>query len=227
MAQRYKKFEGNCPNSVSKDAKYAIRSIGRRTAVTVTYRTSGGEQWIASTTEHPELVEIVNSIKTGAGSAPNGPFYINEYSQVIVPVGDAAEYYVADDIYGLPLKFEFEGNILSGEGVDLQGIPVEPGNLWVGPHPGIPYVLRAGGDDIYYDSSPRPFVTKRSLLSGHVGVDSAASMAMRIRSVKGWQGGRFYVNEWQEMFAPVSTQHSLEYRYIGHLEANDPWFPQP
>jgi hypothetical protein len=227
LAEGYKRFEGNCPKSVSRDAKYAIRSIGSRTVVAVTYRTSVGEEWLASTTEHPELVKIVNSIKTGVGSALNGPFYINEHSQVIVPVGDQAEYYVADDIYGLPLQFKFEGNILSGQGVDLSGRPIEPGDLWMGPHPGIPYVLRAGADDIYYDSSPRPFVKRRSLLSDHVGGTSAAKMAKRVSGVKGWQGGRFYINEWQEMFAPVSEQMNLEYRYIGHLEENDPWFPCP
>ena len=226
MVQDYRKFEGNCPKSVSKDAKYAIRSIGRRSAVTVTYRTANGEEWLAATDEHPGLVEIVNSIKIGAGSAQNGPFYINEHSQIIVPVGDTAEYYVANEKYDLPLRFEFEGNVISGEGLDLQGNPVGPGELWKGPHPGIPYVLRAGAADIYYDSSPRPFVKKRILLSTHVGSGPAAAMAKRIRAVKGWQGGRFYINEWQEIFAPMSKQYDVEFRYIGHLEENDPWFPQ-
>ena len=225
--QGFKKYRGNCPNSVSKDAKYAIRSIGGQSVVTLTYRTNAGEQWLASTTAHPDLVKIVNSIKNAVGSAPNGPFYINEYSQVIVPVGSNAEYYVADDIYALPLRFEFEGNILSGEGVDLQGNSLKPGDLWVGPHPGIPYVLKAGGGDIYYDSSDRPSVKKRNSLSNHVGLPNAAVIASRIQEVKSFTGGRFYINEWQSLFAPVSTRDGFEYRYIGHLGETDPWFPQP
>ena len=49
-----------------------------------------------SSTAHPELADMVNDVKRTYGVAPNGPFYINEYKHVIVPVrvcelaGDAA-----------------------------------------------------------------------------------------------------------------------------------------
>lgn len=52
-------------------------------------------------------------------------------------------------------------------------------------------------------------------------------MAQRIGRVKGWNGGRFYVNEWKEIFAPVNESTGLEYRYIGHLDDDDPWCGKP
>ena len=227
MTGSYCLYEGNCPRSVSKDSKYVIRSGRSGPVVAVTYVASNGEQWLATTEEHPDLVRIVNNIKIGAGGTPNGPFYINEFGQVIVPVGQDATYYLADEEYDLPLRFEFEGNIISGEGIDLQGRSFEVGDLWSGPHPGIPYVLEPGMREIRYESYPRPMVTRKVRLSQLVGIDAASAMAVRIGGVKGWQGGRFYINEWREIFAPLTIAGGLEYRYIGHLEEDDPWFPKP
>lgn len=220
-------YTGNCPKNVSKDAKYAIRFIGGRHVVALTYYVSSTqERWLATTEDHPDLVEMVNHVKTEAGDSRNGPFYINEYSQVIVPAGPLATYYLTGE-YDMPLEFEFEGNILSGEGVGAEGKPPEPGDLWTGPHPGIPYRLKAGQRDVYYRHFPRPGVETRPLLSASVGSEAAAAFASRIQEIKGWQGGRFYINEWREIFAPVSSRSGLEYRYIGHLELDEPWFPKP
>ena len=227
MVGSYSLYTGNCPRSVNKDSKYVVRSGTNGPVVAVTYMASNGEQWLVTTEEHPDLVRIVNNIKIGEGGMPNGPFYINEYGQVIVPVGQDATYYLADEEYDLPLRFEFEGNVISGEGVDLQGRPFGDGDLWSGPHPGIPYVLEPGMRDIRYDSHPRPMVTRKVKLSSLVGANAASAMAGRIGGVKGWQGGRFYINEWKEIFAPLNATGGIEYRYIGHLEGHDPWFPKP
>lgn len=218
-------FTGNCPKNVSKDAKYSVRSLAGEAVVTLTYVTDQGERWLATTQDHGELVELVNAVKTTMGNAPNGQFYINEYGQVIVPVGDGT-YYLAGENYDVPLEFTFEGSVLSGRGVDLDGRALDPGDLWTGPHPGIPYVLKAGGGDVYYRSHPRPFVTKDVKLSALIDPYDARAFANRIQCVKGWQGGRFYVNEWWEIFAPVDGSQGLEYRYIGHLDESDPWFPK-
>ncbi len=64
-------------------------------------------------------------------------FYINEYKQVVVPAVGSEDYFLAGE-YRKPLRFEFEGKIISGEAVDLEGHPLSPGDTWVGPHPGIP-----------------------------------------------------------------------------------------
>lgn len=224
MRELFPLFTGNCPHNVSRDAKYAVRS---GSLVRLEYVASGTDRWLITTEKHPYLVEAVNAVKVGVGGTPNGPFYINEFGQVIVPVGGSAEYYRAEDHYDLPLKFEFEGREITGDAVDSTGRPLEPGDLWTGPHPGIPYRLTAAGNDIYYDFSPSPNVKRRVALGSIVGPAAADAMAQRVRNIKGWHGGRFYINEWSEMFAPVNQSGGWEYRYIGHLEENDPWFPKP
>src|SRR4051812_18229058 len=77
-------YQGNCPKNVSRDAKYAVRSGPSGPVVGLLYRNANGEQWHPTTEDHPRLVDMVNTVKTQIGDAPNGPFYINEYGQVIV-----------------------------------------------------------------------------------------------------------------------------------------------
>ena len=225
MTSAFPTFAGNCPKNVSRDAKYSVRYGPEGPVVGLLYRNANGEQWHPTSEDHPDLVAMVNAVKLFAGGTQNGPFYINEHAQVIVPAGPGAHYYLAGEYGGL-VEFEFEGNILSGRGVDLDGTPFEPGDLWTGPHPGIPYVLKAGGEDVYYESIPRPQVTKRELLSAYVGPDDAKAFARRVQGVKGLQGGRFYINEWREIFAPLNDSAGLRYVYVGHLELDEPWFPK-
>lgn len=218
-------FKGNCPKNVSRDAKYAVRTSRGGPVIALRYLSADGEEWLATTESHPELVKMVNAVKITMGQGPNGPFYINEYDQVIVPVADGTYYFAGD--YDAPLQFEFEEKTLSGEGVDLAGRQLSPGDIWDGPHPGIPYILKAGGQDVYYQAQLRPNVTKKVELSSVVGPAEACDLAARIHAVKGWQGGRFYVNEWRKFFAPVNQDDGLTYVFIGHLDENEPWFPRP
>ena len=216
-------FRGNCPANVSKDAKYAVRSGKTGPVVALTYNTGDDERWYMTTEKHPELVSMVNAVKTAHGGAPNGSFYINEYKQVIVPVIGSSDYYLAPS-YDKPLRFEFEGKTLSGEPVDWDGNPLSPGAEWTGPHPGIPYVLAAGGNDVYYSYSPRPNVEKRVKLTKVMDSPTAVEVAARIRDHKGYSGGRFYVNEFRSIFAPVQEGYDWRYIYIGELDLGK-WFP--
>src|SRR5262245_57494415 len=143
----FPRFEGNCPRNVAKDAKYGVRTAKEGPVVALTYRAQEDERWYVTTEKHAELVRMVNAVKLSLGLPPNGAFYINEYKQVIVPTTGSEDYRLAGK-YVPPLRFEFEGKILSGEAIDLQGNPLTPGDTWTGPHPGIPYLLSAGGDDI-------------------------------------------------------------------------------
>lgn len=217
-------FRGNCPANVAKDAKYTVRSGPTGPVVALTYNTGDDERWYATTEKHPELVAMVNAVKTSHGSAPNGSFYINEYNQVIVPVVGSMEYYYAGK-YENRLRFEFEGKTLSGEPMDLDGNPISPGGQWTGPHPGIPYVLAAGGADVYYDRVPRPNVKKRVKLSRALDPPTAAEVAGMIREHKGYDGGRFYVNEFRSVFAPVKEGYEWQYIYVGELDL-EKWFPE-
>ena len=217
-------FKGNCPANVAKDAKYTVRSGKTGPVVALSYNTRDDERWYMATENHPELVAMVNAVKGSQGAAPNGSFYINEYSQVIVPVVGSAAYYFAG-IYKKRLRFEFEGKTLSGEPRDWDGNPIMPGDDWMGPHPGIPYVLAAGGSDVYYESTPRPNVRKKLKLSKTLDRPTAAEVAGMICKYKGQAGGRFYVNEFRSIFAPVQEGYDWRYIYIGELDLSN-WFPE-
>ena len=216
-------FPGNCPHNVSKDAKYSVRGSDGR--VGLTYSTEDDERWHMTTKAHPALADMVNDVKRTHGSGPNGPFYINEYKQVIVPVGPAAQYYFAGT-YDQPLQFEFEGKKISGEPLDFNGKPLRPGDTWTGPHAGIPYVLTAAANDVYYRTSPRPDVEKRVKLSAERGKSSAAQIARLLSAFKGTGGGRFYVNEFCAVFSPINGADGLQYIYIGQIDLES-WFPDP
>ena len=89
-----------------------------------------------------------------------------------------------------------------------------------------PYVLAAGGSDVYYDFSPRPNVQKRVKLSKAIDPPIANAVAAMIREHKGYSGGRFYVNEFRSIFAPVQEGYDWRYIYIGELDL-EKWFPIP
>lgn len=221
------KFEGNCPKNVSKDAKYRVRQRGvdegGGLVVALVYEAENGKRWLPSTDDHPDLVEMVNKVKKHDGNPPNGTFYINEYKQVIVPVKWSPDYYLAG-CYDKPLEFEFKGKHLSGDAKDLNGKPIAQCGVWKGPHPGIRYKLCAGGNDISYTKSIKPNEEEDVLLSGEIGPNRARKAASMILKVKGADGGRFYVNERLNAFAPMSDGQT--YRYCGKIDLSM-WFPKP
>jgi hypothetical protein len=169
---------------------------------------------------------MVNSIKEEFRGGPLGPFYINEYRQVIVPAGPSADYYYAGE-YHADLEFDFNGTILSGAPVNITGQPLQPGAEWRGPHAGIRYKLKAGGGDIAYVLATGTHSEREVTLTQAVGSARALETAKRIRGLKGHKGGRFYVNEWRSMFAPVEELGEYKYIYLGQLTEDLPWFPKP
>ncbi len=219
-------YTWNLPRNVSRDAKYAVRRNKGRMEVGLLFRTDYGEEWTMSTAAHPELVQMVNAVKMEISGNPGGSFYINEYRQVIVPAADGSDSYYYAGEYHQDLEFLFEGKTVSSRAVASDGRPLKPGDTWEGVHPGIPYVLKAGGKDISFRHPVRPNVTREELLSRYVSPAAALTLAARIRSVKGFEGGRFYVNERCHMFAPLGGEGGLNYVYIGDLAPTDPWYPK-
>ncbi len=221
-------FRGNCPSNVSKDAKYSV--IGSRDSpeIRLVFRTTDGETW-TMTEKYPELAAMVNVVKERHQERANGSFYINEYSQVIVPVRrerTSIYYFAGDYPCEKQIEFLFEGKIISGNAVDLEGNALQSGDLWVGPHPGIPYVLDASMRDIYYTSEIRPNVTVRRRLSDFVSPDNLEAVTAMVRRAKR-DSGRFYVNEWGNAFAPVSSAHQVEYIFCGKIDVSgNSWFPR-
>lgn len=213
-------YDGNWPSNVNRDAKYSVRKEAGEYVVGIEYRTDTGEKWYPTSDEHSGLVEMVNRIKIEKNSALGGQFYINEFRQVLVPAGRPVLYYYAGE-YAHDLIFDFEGYRLSGQPVTLSGDPLKPGERWEGPHAGIPYKLKAGAKDISYDKELRPKVKQEICLSEIVGVERANTLAAKIGSIIGFDGGRFYINEFNQFFT------GFPYTYIGKLERDEPWFLKP
>ncbi len=130
----------------------------------------------------------------------DGPFYAGTYEKV--------------------LEFEFDGMLIT----PVAPLGLNPGDYWPGPHVGVSYVLAAGGKDIYFKNTAGNRETK-SFLSDHVGEPAAERLARRLASQKGSAGGRIYINECGEFFAPP-VDDSGQFVYLGPL-GEDGWFPAP
>jgi hypothetical protein len=236
-------YRGPWPQNVSKLAKYAVRFVDGQWKLTVQYEAGDGLRFLAVEGGGSDLADKVNAIKVAAQDQPGGAFYVNEYRHVVVPVRGESGSGVGSSYHFVCLLdqdfvFEFEGNPLLTAPTDASGKPLEPGCSWVGPRPGIPYVLKAGGVDIHYetpaltDDDPpavRPMVTRQVHLSKLTGDKNLAKRAAApVSAVRGYQGGRFYVNEHGAMFTPVDSGdgNGLDYVYCGQID-REAWFPEP
>lgn len=236
-------YRGVWPQNVSKMAKYAVRMAGGRWKVSVLVEVETDLRYLAVDGERKELIERVNRVKQATSGQPGGAFYVNEYRHVIVPVNAGAHerggslYYYAgklDDDF----RFQFEDAWITSAAMDANGRKLEVGAPWRGPRPGIPYVLKAGAQDAYYearvltDAEPpaiRPGLTRQVLLSRVLEDPGRAAAAVAgVREIKGHLGGRFYVNEVGAMFAPIDGKddNGIDYVYCGQIDLGT-WFPKP
>jgi len=221
-------FLGNRPGNVARDAKYSLRRHGTQWVVRLEYRIGNNEKVLLSTEVHQGLVRMVREVQEESRGQPGGAFYINEFSQVIVPSGLEGQYYFAGE-YGDPLVFkpegdpELEGWIISGDGNDHDGQRLAPGDDWIGPHPGIPYVLAANLQDVYYELALSPIRIRKINLSGETSQTRARQVARQVAGVKG-SSGRFYINEFCQMFCPIWDGSTLRYTYVGALDLEAGWF---
>ncbi|MFG0316951.1 MAG: hypothetical protein ACF8XB_06750 [Planctomycetota bacterium JB042] len=236
-------YRGVWPQNVSKLAKYAVRFVDGDWRVTVFYETEEGLRYLAVEGGADDVAEMVNAVKKQVRQQLGGPFYVNEYRHVIVPVsalgssGTGSHYYFAGRL-GDDLTFAFEDQPLTTRPVRPDGSSLSPGDSWVGPRPGVPYVLAAGAGDIYYetpaltDGDPpevRPRMTRKVRLSKVLGDASKLMAAVRdVAAQRGHPGGRFYVNEHGAMFTPKGSGdgNGLDYVYCGQLDLTA-WFPEP
>lgn len=235
-------YRGLWPQNVSRLAKYRVSFESGVWKVSVQYDAGDGLRYLAVENNQRDIVDRINAIKTSLRSTPGGVFYVNEFRHVLVPVAGTAEtsnslYYTAGRLEQ-DFAFQFEGKPLTSRPVDAQGQPLKAGDKWIGPRPGIPYVLKAGGADIYYetpaltDQDPpevRPNLTRRVELSKFLRDKPTLTRAVQpVAAVRGYQGGRFYVNEHGAMFTPVSGSdgNGLDYIYCGQIN-REAWFKEP
>lgn len=210
-------YRGHVPSNVNKDAKYTVTTGDE---VRLTYRIDERTKELLTTGKHPRLVNMFNAVRSKMGRAPGGIFYINEFCDVLVPGESSGTCYWAGH-YEAKLEFDFGGSKISSNAPP----GLAPGDEWPGPHPGVRYILCAGGGDIRYELRVGNRVTK-VFLSDVVGRREAEKTSARIAAVKGNSGGRFYINESSELFGPVVSTDFARFLYIGHLE-DSAWFDPP
>lgn len=214
-AAQVDQYRGNNASNVSKDAKYSVTVDGK---IKLVYRVSNREKELLTTSDHPKLAEMVNDVKVELTGSKGGAFYLNEFGDVLVPDGAGGS--IRAGHYEKTLKFDFNG----GELTSTAAPGLEPGDVWEGPHPGIKYVLCAGGQDVKYERLNGNRSTEVRL-SDDVGESAARETARRIAAIKGSSGGSFYINERCELFAPIQDRN-WEFVYVGHLE-DSAWFDPP
>jgi hypothetical protein len=124
--------------------------------------------------------------------------------------------------YTRDLEFDYNGTPITPR--PPHGL--SPGDPWPGPHVGIRYTLMAGGGEIRYELKSGRTI-REHWLSDDVGRQRANELARRIATIKGNSGGRFYINEACEMFAPLGGEEGgVDYIYLGPLE-DSAWFHAP
>ena len=232
-------YRGPWPMNVNKLAKYTVSREDGQWRVTVGYDAGDGLRFLAVEGGDTGLATLVNDVKQAVAHQPGGAFYINEYRHVLVPVkaGKSSEYYYAGRAEE-DFVFTFDNQSITTHAVNADGHSLRPGEKWYGPRPGIPYKLAAGGNDIYYETpaltetnppAVRPGGTQRRYLSRFVSDRSALARATKpIADIRGYEGGRFYVNEHGAIFTPVSAGdgNGLDYVYCGQIDRSA-WFPEP
>ncbi len=205
-------YAGKVPSNVSKEAKYTCRLDGR---ITLQFDLGNGEETLLTSSDHPELVAMVQMVKEHFDEPPAGVFYINEHHHVLVKAAGGTWY---AGTYAPLLIFEFEGRLIGPE----PPTGARAGDPWHGPHVGINYTLTADGKDVYYKRTVRKGVEKKERLSAYADASVVARLARPIKQ----QGGRLYINEARALFTPVLTTSGLTYVYLGTIAAQD-WFPAP
>ena len=226
MSSKPIKFGGNSGASITKQGKYRVSHEPDGFSISVVIETPDGIRCYPSTDKHPKLVELVNKVKVEIRGSEAGPFFINEWKQVIVPAGNPVEYYYAGE-YHPEIILGLDGEEFSGRPHDNEGNLLKPGDSWTGrPRPGIEYILKAGGADIEYAVQLGPNREKICRLSKFVGVEDARRIARKIAIIKGNKGGRFFVNEYGAFFGPKQVASGYDFVFIGILSSSDPWFPK-
>jgi hypothetical protein len=213
-------YRGLTPSNVSRDAKYSVVSgTTGDDEIRLIYHVSTRELYLLTTSQHSELVKMVNDAKVEISGKHRGIFYINEFGDVLVPDGFGGSYFVGN--YEKNLEFTFDDTVISPKAAP----GLEPGQTWPGPHVGVAYVLRAGGRDIRCELKEGNKRT-RVYLSDTAGSQAASRLARRLAKFMGPGGGRFYINERCELFAPGRADDGVAPVYLGNLD-EDPWFLPP
>lgn len=176
-------------------------------------------EWLTSAFVHGpgvrQMVIAVNRAKQGHGRQAGGSFQVNEFGQVICPVGAGPERYWVGEVTGVP---SFADPRQVGTTFELW-LPVSTraGTPWERPYVGMKFNLDAN-DSIYFREEDGD--TTRKIRLDKVDPD----LVHRFHQVRrSGQAVRFIVN----LHGVVLTKTEPDWQpvFIGHIDLNR-WFPK-
>ena len=163
-----------------------------------------------------QVVADINDIATLHTGQSGGVFYVNEFKQVIKPIGDSSG--VVDIYVGeyprLHFVFDCNGKLI--DNANVTGLEV--GSPWPHQKVGIKYHFSAHREEIYYEM-PEGNVIRRHAFK------APPDLGHALWTVKSRQGGIFYVNEHGNVFAPQTDEVSGPDLYVGTIDLSQ-WLPK-
>lgn len=215
IADEKPKWLGYAPATI-RTHKYAVQyhpKLGWRVACTLNDRDTGAEVTLFSPEPHPE---IESQIPDG------GPFFVNEWKQVLKPVLGEEGY--RDVLYlgefpDLHFRFQFRGRIFDN-GIS-EGL--EPGDGWQQQEVGMMYQY-----DLSKHLISREIISWEDFAAVHQKetLDSPPDRLLDAfaRARPGRRAGRFYVNEHGIVFLPAADEADMPV-FVGRIDVErDPWF---
>jgi len=216
-------FTGPREPVIPRERKYHLRNSRehdeyRPTIVYVDHQSGRLDEYEAIYTEDPwtQVVNDINDIAQDHAGATGGTFYVNEYKQVIKPVGTGPIVDIFVGEYpGLHFQFDIPGT-RKIDNADVSGL--QAGDDWPHHKVGIRYHYSAGRRQVFYRSEEGNVIRR-------VAISVPASLEKGLYMVKDGSGGQFYVNEHGHAFAPRVNDPIGPDVYVGSidLQAKD-WF---
>lgn len=162
-----------------------------------------------------QMAQAVNQTKLLHAGQAGGAFQINEFGQVICPVGVDAERYWVGTVTGVPTFHDPRNPRADFDLTMPQG--TRAGTPWDRPYIGMKFNLDSTGS-IYFEEVDGD--TKRKIRL----VRSDPELVRRLRLVRGsGQGMRFIVN--LHGVAITKTETEMQPVFVGHINLNN-WFPK-
>ena len=199
--------------------KYVVAyhpKLGFRVAVRIPERERSREITLFCLDPHPE---IEDQIKDG------GPFFVNEWKQVLKPLKGEEGYRKVTYLGELPdLRFRFRYHDRIFDNSDTAGL--QPGDPWPHQETGMMYKY-----DLSRSKITREIVEWEDFASTETTEDVPSApphlLSALEKAKRGQRAGRFYVNEHGVVFAPIDEAGLVGMTYVGRLDlARDPWFPK-
>jgi hypothetical protein len=161
-------------------------------------------------------VNDINEVALEHSGATGGVFYINEFKQVIKPVGSGPD---SENIYvgeypNLHFIFDCNGRLIDNDDVSELNV----GDPWPHQKVGTRYHYSAHRGIVYYEYEDGNTIRRRQFTPSSEIIDA-------LWQVKNGQGGQFYVNEQGHVFAPQADEAPGPDLFVGTIDYSH-WLPK-